>query len=213
MFTLDLKRQLLVGICSLIIVSGGYYIYVVSSDNKEDVGVGEEARYIADFTDMRNIMAFADNAFVAEVIKVVDNTESDGMPITLYEVNVVHNIKGDLKGVVTVMQVTGYYNTEKGREKSAIGGEFLEAGSLYLLATGYDPIEDYYVINSHPNAAKLLSVNIAENSEKQKEDIRRSVEVREWERAYKSENKTLRDVWKADRNNYYKELKKDKGVE
>ncbi|MEY3784010.1 MAG: hypothetical protein RLZZ230_332 [Candidatus Parcubacteria bacterium] len=212
MFTLDLKKELLVGIYGLIIVAGGY-MYVASSDNNDGVGVGEESRYIADFTDMRNIIAFADNAFVAEVVRVIDNTESDGMPVTLYEVNVVHNIKGDLQGVVTVMQVSGYYETDKGREKSVIGGEFLEVGKLYLLATGYDPIEDYYVINSHPNATKLLGTNIAENSEKQKEDIRKSDDVKEWENAYKNENKALRDVWKADRDNYYKEFKKEKGIE
>jgi hypothetical protein len=115
-----------------------------------------EVRYAFDGMDPRELVGFATNVFVGQV---VEETGSEGaslsgpgeraVPRTQFSVEVLKNVKGDVEGTVTVSQ-TGGYDEEEGREVRVEGDSLLQPGKKYLFATSYNPEEGWYAVVAQP---------------------------------------------------------------
>lgn len=66
------------------------------------------AQYPADFRDDRILMGASHNVFVGKVISQVGNIPERILPDTQFSVDVIFNVKGNLRGRVTVDQNGGY---------------------------------------------------------------------------------------------------------
>ncbi len=108
-----------------------------------------DAQYMRDLNDNENLMGDSHNVFVAKVIR---QTASQGWN-TLFDVQVIKNIKGGLEGVVPV-SVTGGYKGDAFYVMD--GATWLQPGSTYLLATRYAGGDTYHLI-SFPAAWKIIS--------------------------------------------------------
>lgn len=126
-----------------------------------------EGIYVADFSDDRVLIGASHNIFVGKVIRQVGNKERRLGPETQFEVEVVSNIKGDLKDVVIVDQLGGYKNgalyvtgdVEVTSADKKQENYLLVPGSTYLLSTRYSEKENWYTLNPYPAASKLISSN------------------------------------------------------
>lgn len=120
-------------------------------------------QYAVDFSDDATLVGASQNIFVARVIKEIGTKERGIGPETQFEVQIVDNIKGDLKGSVTVDQQGGYKNgvlcvvADDTSSATPKNGYLLKPGSTYLLATRYNPTGNWYTVNPYPTASKLLS--------------------------------------------------------
>jgi hypothetical protein len=94
-----------------------------------------EVSFVSDFRDSRKLVGFADNVFVGRVLEQAGTHSPDGiMPETLFKVDVIRSIKGNLAGTVTVNQQGGFSAAENAlilMEEDSL----LEAGKTYLFAT------------------------------------------------------------------------------
>ncbi|CAA9426246.1 MAG: hypothetical protein AVDCRST_MAG80-249 [uncultured Rubrobacteraceae bacterium] len=128
-----------------------------SQAESSDTGSGDmEVRYAFDAMDLRELVGFATNVFVGEV---VEEAGSEGAPLsgpgervlprTQFSVEVLKNVKGEVEGAVTVSQ-TGGYDEDEGREVRVEGDSLLKPGKKYLFVTSYDPEEDWYTVVAQP---------------------------------------------------------------
>lgn len=92
-----------------------------------------------DVTDDRMLVGFADNVFVGRVAEKVGAEGSTGpdMPYTLFFVEVLENVKGNLDGTVAVAQAGGY-DPAAGCVMLMDGDPLLKPGQEVLLVTRYD---------------------------------------------------------------------------
>jgi hypothetical protein len=114
--------------------------------------------YPADFSKDNILLGVSHNVFIGKVLAQTGNKETQIGPRTQYTVEVVSNIKGDLKDIVTVDLFGGEQNgklvTVEGIHEEDY---FLKEGTTYLFATRYDEQENWYTLIAHPNARKELS--------------------------------------------------------
>jgi hypothetical protein len=104
------------------------------------------------------------NIFVAKVIGQVGTKELGIGPETQFNVEIIDNIKGELKGIVMVDQLGGYENRvlyvvgdiNNASFKNKKNSYFLQPGSTYLFATRYNSKQNWYTLNSYPTASKVL---------------------------------------------------------
>jgi len=121
--------------------------------------------YAADFAKDDILLGASHNVFIARVIKQAGEKALGTSPETQFKVEVISNIKGDLKGTVTVDQFGGYKDgvlytvADDNPMPNAQNAEgyMLQEGNTYLLATRYNEQEDWYTLNSFYTASKLLS--------------------------------------------------------
>ncbi|MES2315223.1 MAG: hypothetical protein V4486_00615 [Patescibacteria group bacterium] len=122
-------------------------------------------QYVADFSDDQVLMGASHNVFIGKVIERVGTKERGIGPETQFSVEVLENIKGDLKDTVTVDQAGGYKDgvlyavSEEGGSNTKTNKEslyLLQPGSTYLFATRYNEKENWYTLNSYPTASKVL---------------------------------------------------------
>lgn len=121
-------------------------------------------QYAADFSDDKVLVGASHNIFVGKVVRQIGTKDLGIGPETQFEVDVIDNIKGDLKGTVTVDEQGGYENgtlyvvdDDTASTAKDGSGYLLQTGSTYLLATRYNSNQDWYTLNSYPTASKLLS--------------------------------------------------------
>ncbi len=115
-----------------------------------------EVRYAFDAMDPRELVGFATDVFVGEVI---EEAGSEGAPLsgpgeravprTQFSVEVLKNVKGDAEGTVTVSQ-TGGYDEEEGREVLVEGDSLVQLGKKYLFVTSYNSEEGWYAVVAQP---------------------------------------------------------------
>jgi len=91
-----------------------------------------EPLYAANYADDSILMGASHNVFVGMVIAQVGNRELAGSPTTQFSVEVISNIKGNLKDTVIVNQLAGY----RGGTLYVMdeNSKLLEIGSTYLFA-------------------------------------------------------------------------------
>jgi hypothetical protein len=137
-----------------------------------------DANYITDFTDDKKLAWTSENMFVWKVIKnlwlapYVENWTR--MPNTLFEVEVLLNIKWNLTWTIIVKQEAWY--DEEWNLYINKWNEYLERWRVYLLTTLWNS----HTIISHPNWSHLITseqgedwelLNVIFNNEKVKEFI------------------------------------------
>ncbi len=145
-----------------LLIFGGAFL-VSRSDAAPQVRT-MDAEYAADFSDNRILMGASHNVFVGKVIRQTGEKERGIGPETQYQVVVIENIKGNLEGTVTVDQEGGYRDNilyvmdgDIGTTGKDANAYLLQPGSTYLLATRYNPEEDWHTLNSYPTAKELIS--------------------------------------------------------
>lgn len=195
--TFSLKNKIIVtGLFAIVLAGLGMNIITQSSLSSSNGG-SMEMRYVADFSDNRNVIGFAGNVFVGKITRTLKHTKSDNLPVTLYEVEVIDNIKGTLKGNVVVMDIVGYSTDEDGEEKlTSINGigTLMQSEEMYLFATNYDEAMakqegfDVFSLGGHPNFKKKLSVDSSLETSELKLIVKQDEEVKAWEDAYDNEN-------------------------
>jgi|GEM_PF-756571 len=121
--------------------------------------------YVADFSNDDVLVGASHNIFVGEVIRQIGTVDIGAGPESQFEVKVLENIKGNLKGNITIDQIGGYkngvlYTVENEDSKSGANSKYLlQSGSVYVFATRYNKEQNWYTLNSFPTASKLLSNN------------------------------------------------------
>lgn len=135
---------------------------LVLQDKKEFTVRTLEPVYSVDLSDKRKLVGMSHNVFVGTVKKQLGAKTRGLGPETQFEVEVLENIKGDLKGQVTVNQQGGYQDgtlyVMEGDSFSKGGTEegLLDIGGTYLFATRYSEKENWYTIISYPGANKYI---------------------------------------------------------
>jgi len=169
--------------------------------------VGTFLSYPADFSNNQNLIGGASNVFVAKVIAQTGNKETSVGPRTQYSVEIIQNIKGDLSGIVTLDQLGGYKNGQLVTvEDATLEGYLLQPGATYLLATRYNEQENWYTLNPHPNASKLLSSDANLDKKELKALVDKDAKVKSLEAAYPNEHLLDADIAHNNTRNNYKSL-------
>jgi hypothetical protein len=138
---------------------------------KTPIAFASQPSYAANFADDRVLMGASHDVFVGKVIAQTGTKKRGASPETQFSVEVISNIKGNLRGTVTVDQFGGY---ENGALYTVDGGPIgltrdkndtylLQPGSTYLLAARYNDTENWYTLNSFATARKLLSQDASLN--------------------------------------------------
>jgi len=119
-------------------------------------------------SDDRVLMGSSHNVFIGKVVREVGTTPPRGvlkLSSSQYEVDVALNIKGNLKGIVTVSQY------EKGYIPLEIGSTYLFA-AIYFSEEGYYNVPtrepDYQLLTSDTSMSKGQVVALAENNSRVK---------------------------------------------
>ena len=130
-----------------------------------------EVSYAFDPADKRELVASADNVFVGRVVgragqaSAPTSARTVEIPQTQSAVRVVRNIKGDLRGTVTVNQYGGSVEAAGGRggrhraEPEVTlweGDPLLGPGEVVLLATAYNDACDWHTIVAQPYADRRI---------------------------------------------------------
>jgi len=180
----------------------GMYVYstqrnhITESKNQLD-GVVHSA-YIADFDDDRVLVGYAQNVFVGKVIQYTGSAPRNGVPHKQLEVSVVHNIKGEAQGVVTV-------DVENSSEV-----EELIPGATYLLAARHIPtISPFYHIGAHPAFRSNISRDAGLTPQDLAELAKKDERVRHLLEAYPNEVLRDRDIEKGYTLNAFKTLSEE----
>lgn len=163
-----------------------------------------EPIYAADFSDDQVLIGASHNIFVGTVIAANGNKERDLGPETQFQVEVIENIKGDLKGTIIVNQQGGYKDDELYVFGDTDAESYLlKPGATYLLSTRVNDKEGWYTLNPHPNASKLLSARPLD-AEKRLEVIASDQKISELKTAYPNEVLLRADVKNANVRNSYR---------
>ncbi|PDO09356.1 MAG: hypothetical protein BLM47_13000 [Candidatus Reconcilbacillus cellulovorans] len=118
--------------CFLIISIKSYkYLY---KPNRVAIGHGE---YAFDITDKELLVGWADNVFIGTVLKKEKEIKDDVSPLSIYEVKVEENIKGNLYGNIKISHRGGYDNDKKVLFRFE-GDDYLKVGAKYLFVSRYD---------------------------------------------------------------------------
>jgi hypothetical protein len=132
------------------------------------------------------------NVFVGKVLGQSGDTKRYNWPETQFLVQVVYNVKGNVKGTVTVDQEGGYINgVQYIAEDSQL---LLRPGVTYLLSTRYSDKYNWYTAISHPAASKIISENQTLTTDQLKTLATNDEKVRALESAYPNEILDKSDV-------------------
>lgn len=172
-----------------------------------------DQQYAADFSDDRVLVGASHDIFIGKIIRQTGAKERGIGPETQYMVQVIENIKGDLRGVVTVDQQGGYkdgvlyvVDDDTGSTSKGADSYLLQPGSTYLLATRYNKSEDWYTLNSYPTASKLLSSDVATSDAGLKTLADGDARVQELKAAYPKEILLDADVKNKNTLNSYESV-------
>jgi len=94
-------------------------------------------------SDDRELSGFANNIFVGKVVTRISSKKLLPIPETQFKVQVLDNIKGELKGNVTVRQLGGQDGTKLYLHH---GDALLEPGKTYLFATRFLESEKWHSV-------------------------------------------------------------------
>ena len=147
----------LLALASVIVGFVAYAVFTSEAPDPASTGVIDlEVNYAIEPTDEEQLVGFASNVFVGRVVGKVgaegaplSGPGDEVVPRTQFSVAVLKNIKGDLRGEVTVSQ-TGGYDSVQGRGVRVEGDPMLEPGQQRLFVTSHDEREGWYTIVAQP---------------------------------------------------------------
>jgi len=163
--------------------------------------------YPVNYADNSILMGASHDVFVGKILTQVSNKDFAGNIATQFRVEVLENIKGDLKDTVIVNQEGGEKDGELYLIEDSNG--LLQPGFTYLLSTRYDPEGDYHTLNPHENASKLLSSDANINKKELKALVDKDAKVKSLEAAYPNEELLQADVYHANTRNNFAALPAD----
>jgi len=149
-----------------------------------------DLQYAADFSNDKILMGASHNVFVGKVIAQIGTEERGIGPETQFQVEVISNIKGELKGSVVVDQIGGYKDGKLYTFGDMSGNDsnyLLAPGSTYVFATRYNDKKDWYTLNTYPTARQLIDTNPSSNLVELFHDSESNTRVQELETAYREE--------------------------
>jgi hypothetical protein len=167
------------GILLVLVALGGLYAYATST--QASPGAGRiELKYTEDFNDDKKVVEKSEAVFVAKVTRFVEHTYfHDLLPVSVFEAEVIHSIKGDAEGTVRLVQDAQFYYDNE-------GWRLMQPGETYVFAASFDEGDnggpEGYVILSHQNGSKLLS----KDAKKSKDDLAQIAENDEKVKAWKA---------------------------
>lgn len=119
---------------------------------------GIEVQYPADFSNDAYLVGASHNVFVARVLAQTGEERRGLGPETQYRVEVLLNIKGDLRGEVTLNQVGGLEGNVLYMAGEGSSSDYLlKPGFVYVFATRYNADRNWHTLNTYPTARKLIS--------------------------------------------------------
>jgi hypothetical protein len=163
--------------------------------------------YPSDFSKNQNLIGGASNVFVARVSTQSGNKETSIGPRTQYIVEIIHNIKGNLSGTVTLDELGGYKDDQLVLiEDISPDDFFLVPGATYVFATRYNDKEGWYTVIGHPNGMKLLTKDTSLDTTALQTLIDQDLKVRSLEAAYPDEKLLDADIAHNNTRNSFQSL-------
>ncbi|OGZ06319.1 MAG: hypothetical protein A2845_00775 [Candidatus Lloydbacteria bacterium RIFCSPHIGHO2_01_FULL_49_22] len=164
--------------------------------------------YPTDLTKDINLLGSSHDVFIGKVISQTGDKETQIGPRTQYSVEVIDNIKGKLKDIVTIDMLGGYDKDGKlvVIEENDSTDFLLKPGSTYLFATRYNEEEDWYTLISHPNARKIISTDNTKNEAALMALIDQDEKVKSFESAYAHEVLLDADIAHGNTRNSFQSL-------
>lgn len=133
----------LIGIVSLVIVIGAAWSINKALTYGKPAVKYMHAQWAFDGDNTPGLVWWADNVFVGKVEKQVGSKLRDKLPITEFEVEVLENIKGNLKKKTIVGQEAGYVN---GTLILFENDKIIEPGKTYMFVTKYSQSGKYNLL-------------------------------------------------------------------
>lgn len=128
----------------LVILLASYVVYLTNiNPSSPDKIVYTNPSFVTDVSDDRKLTGIAQNVFIGEVKAQVGNKKLNSHPESQFKVEVIQNIKGSLKGTVTVNQQAGF---DDGTLMLFKGDSLLEVGKTYLFATLFNQEQNWYTL-------------------------------------------------------------------
>ncbi|MCK9351806.1 MAG: hypothetical protein M0P76_03375 [Candidatus Pacebacteria bacterium] len=163
------------------------------------------------------IVGASTNIFVGKIIKQSGSSKDKfGSETTQFEVEIIDNIKGKLRGNITVTQMAGYKNGILYTMEGDIVGQtvsdklsLLNVGSTYLLATGYKKESEQYVLLTFSKARTLITDDENLDTGKLKELVWRNDVVKQFLTAYPDEILMQSDIKSGHTLNSFQSLPVD----
>lgn len=153
---------------------------------------------VADFSDDRLLVGFAENVFLATIGQRVSDRDMSGTPATQFSAQVLTNLKGDLSGEIVVSQVPEDDVIEIESDGSYRHPHPLQRGATYILATSYDTQRNQHTLLPHFNAHILVSNEPSIDAEQLNRMLLSSLRYAELNEALKHQI-TLEEYWARQR--------------
>lgn len=165
--------------------------------------------YAADFSDDRVLVGAAHNIFIGKVLRQI---EADARTLkSMFEIQVIDNIKGSLSGGVIVNQsgirVGDVAYVPAGNERSDY---ILEPGSTYLFVTRYNDADGWHKLNPYPTASVKLSNNASISPAELRALATGNSRVNQLREAYPNEILLEADIRNNNARNSYRSLESAK---
>ncbi len=162
-------------------------------------------------TQPHHLLGASHNVFIGKVLAQSGVTDSATGPRTQYSLQVLHNIKGNLAGTISIEQEGGTI----GEMQYLIEDAFppLTPDSTYLLATRYNVLNGAYTVLAHKSAVKLLSIEHGMNSDASMLQFMADTHVLELEFSYPNEVLLPADLANNRTLNSFHSLPEDKKAE
>jgi len=208
-----LKNVIAGGIVMVVLLGIGLYTSIIKLPITREI----HSQWIGGLESDEGLMGASHNVFIGRVQKEVGSQSTYETPETQFAVEVLYNIKGDLRGTAIVSQQGGYKNgilyrssgdTVVASDNSVKQNEdgLMKQGETYLFVTRYSEKGNWYSIISSPNGTKLLSRDINLNKidlQHLYESDERVIKLKE---AYKNEILLDSDLKSNNTRNSYQSL-------
>jgi hypothetical protein len=136
---MKLSKPTMLSILLMVIVAGAALATVVIQDQTQPAITYTEALYATDVSDPRQLAGITENVFVGRVVSFNETHYPDLIPETLFTVEVLDNIKGELKAEVVVNQQGGHWQADENGNPGELHlvneDAMLIVGQTYLFAT------------------------------------------------------------------------------
>jgi hypothetical protein len=146
----DMKKRHVIVVALLFLFTGVIVVYQHISKQKPEV-INAAASYVTDINDPRKLSGFSSDIFIGKVVEKSGSNPTGAIPETRLDVQVIETLKGKAAGKVMVNQQAGF--DENGDFFTIDGDRMLIPGNIYLFATVYDSVHDWYTLV--PNAGDV----------------------------------------------------------
>lgn len=123
--------------------------------------ISTEVSYLPGLEDNRVLVGASHNVFVGKVLRKIGQTSGEAGPLTRFEIQIVTNVKGTLKGKVIVSQEGGYRN---GILRLVENQSLMNVGTTYVFTTRGNE-ESGYLATSYPRGWFVVSTDATQTIE------------------------------------------------